>query len=184
MKTYAILGPRLRVFRVIESETEPHAERFVEITSEQATTIADGQGYFLIEGTLHPVQEYRQTHRWNEETESWDVYVPPPPPVPTSIPRYEFLGQLAKEVQTGDNEELKQALASMGDNIKTLLHHMIAEADIPEQAIAQAHNEIDEARTFLRAHPFIEQIGPAFGYVTSEQKDEFFHRAAVYKFGA
>lgn len=181
MKTYAILGPRLRVFRTIESETEPRAQRFAEITAEQATTIADGQGYFLIEGTLYPMQELFQTHYWNEETASWDVYVPP---VPTTVPRYEFLGQLAKEVQTGEDEQLKQALASMGDNIKTLLHHMIAQADMPEQARAQAHNEIDEARTFLRAHPFIDQIGPAFGYITDEQKDEFFHRAAVYKFGA
>jgi hypothetical protein len=74
MKKYAILGPRLRVFRVIESETEPrNSQRFEEITDEQAQTIADGSGgFFLIDGALTPAQEHLQSQRWNAETESWE----------------------------------------------------------------------------------------------------------------
>jgi hypothetical protein len=79
MKKYAILGPRLRVFRVVESETDPlHTQRFEEITDEQAQTIADGTGgFFLIDGELAPAQEHLHANRWDTDTESWEEIVPP-----------------------------------------------------------------------------------------------------------
>lgn len=183
MKTYAILGPRLRVFRVLESETEPqHAKRFEEITDEQATTIADGSGYFLIEGTLYPVQEHLQSHRWNTETESWSFV---PPPVPAEVMTYKVFGQLAKEVMFGDNAQMKAALIQAGTvtNLLIQMTQAAPEAQIPAAMKPAALNEIERTATIQRAHPFINLYGPAFGYVTKEQKDQFFIRAQNYKFG-
>ena len=184
MKKYAILGHRLQVFRVIESETEPqHASRFEEITEEQAQTIADGSGHFLIDGNLIPVQEHIQSHRWNTETESWDFV---PPPVPTEVLTYKVFGQLTKEVMQGEDEQMQAALTQAGTMTNLLMEMTKAapEEQIPTAMKPVALNEIERTQTIQRAHPFIDLYGPAFGYVTEEEKDQFFIRAQDYKFGA
>jgi hypothetical protein len=126
MKKYAILGPRLRVFRVIESETDPlHAQRFEEITDEQAQTIADGTGgFFLIDGELAPVQEHLQANRWNTDTESWGAVVKPraslserlravvgafPPEVRAGFP----FERVAYWLDQGDNETARAVIAGV-----------------------------------------------------------------------
>lgn len=126
MKKYAILGPRLRVFRVVESEKEPlHAQRFEEITDEQAQTIADGTGgFFLIDGELAPAQEHLQANRWNTDTESWVAGAKPraslserlravvgafPPEVRAGFP----FERVAYWLDQGDNETARAVIAGV-----------------------------------------------------------------------
>lgn len=60
---YAIAGPAGRIFRVLDEAND----RTVEITDEQAQTIADGEGaFFIVDGNLVTQQEamaIRQTER-------------------------------------------------------------------------------------------------------------------------
>lgn len=105
-------------------------------------------------------------------------------PDPLIVERYKFLGQLAKEVMAGDDNEMQQALTQAGAMTNLLITMTMQSQDIPEVMKPEAVNEIQEAKTFRRDHPFIDLFGPAFGHTTEEQKDAFFIRANNYKFGA
>ena len=114
-------------------------------------------------------------------TRGWEII---PIPAPTKVPRYQFLGQLGKEIIEGDNSSLQQLLLDQG-TARNLLFFLVKNSEeINTDLKAIALNEIEEAQTFNRNHPFIEIMGPIFGYNTEEEKDQFFIRAQDYKFGA
>lgn len=185
MKKYAILGPRYRIFQVIEREEEPLAEHWAELTEEQATFIEENKDdhsnpLFLIDGEVVKAQEYLANRRWDDDAKEWVVFVPS---VPARVERYKFLGQLAKEVIEGDDEQLKTAINNV-DSVSTFLKGLIIQSELitSENKIISL-NEIDEALSFVREHPFIGMMAPLFGYTNEEEIDDFFRRAVNYKFG-
>ena len=107
-------------------------------------------------------------------------------PVPTEVLTYKVFGQLAKEVMQGDDEQMQADLTQAGTMTNLLMEMTKAapEEDIPVAMKPVALNEIERTQTIQRKHPFIDLYGPAFGYVTEEEKDQFFIRAQNYKFGA
>ena len=111
----------------------------------------------------------------------WEVI---PIPAPTKVPRYQFLGQLGKEIIEGDNSSLQQLLLDQGTTRNLLLFLVRNSEEISNDLKPIALNEIEEAQSFNRNHPFIEIMGPLFGYNTEEEKDDFFRRAVLYRFGA
>ena len=108
-----------------------------------------------------------------------------PIPVPTEVLTYKVFGQLAKEVMQGDDEQMQAALTQAGTMTNLLMEMTKAapEEQIPAAMKPVALNEIERTQTIQRAHPFIDLYGPAFGYATEEEKDQFFIRAQAYKFG-
>ncbi len=126
---------------------------------------------------------YFDGENWGDTPTQHDIPDPseylPQTPIPASVRRYQFLGQLAKEAT--QNEILPPNV-----RITDFLHAAVDQAteeQIPESLKAEAHNEIDEAESFLRLHPFIPLFGPVFSYETEEEQDQFFVRASNYKFG-
>ena len=108
-----------------------------------------------------------------------------PPPVPSEVLTYKVFGQLAKEVMQGDDEQMQAALTQAGTMTNLLMEMTKAtpEEQIPAAMKPVALNEIERTQTIQRAHPFIDLYGPAFGYETEEDKDQFFIRAQAYTFG-
>lgn len=115
--------------------------------------------------------------------EEIDEIINAPIPVPMSVPRYQFLGQLIKEVLEGDNIQLQQALSQAGTGSRLLKNLIIQSEEVDPSFKPIALNEIDEAVTFNRNHPFIGMMGPIFGYFTEEDQDNFFRRAIQFRFG-
>ena len=107
-------------------------------------------------------------------------------PVPAEVLTYKVFGQLAKEVMQGDDEQMQADLTQAGTMTNLLMEMTKAapEEQIPAAMKPVALNEIERTQTIQRKHPFIDLYGPAFGYVTEDQKDQFFIRAQAYKFGA
>lgn len=127
---------------------------------------------------------YFDGEEWGDTPTSHEIPDPedflPKTPVPSSVRRYKFLGQLAKEAT-------QNGILPTNVRITDFLHSAIDQAteeQIPESLKAEAHNEVDNAESFLRIHPFIPLFGPVFSYNTEKEQDDFFIRASKYQFGA
>lgn len=150
---YAITGPRGAIFRVLDSEPTD-ARHYVEITDEQAQTVADGEGrFFVIDGDLKTGEEVRSNLHWNPETGAWG-----PKPPPASITARQFFKVLAED---GNGEEKILAIATQAGFTATQTLDLKAEL---------------RASHFHRTNPMIGLLAPYLGYDTEEKVDDVFRR--------
>jgi hypothetical protein len=155
---YAIIGPRGRVFKVLDQQTPSS----IEISDEIASQIANTQNAMLINGvvTNHQLEKEAGFNlKWNEENKSWER-IPIIKPVPQSITATQIRLWLIK-----NNITMNMVYATI-DNIS-------------DPKIKEEVSVLWEYAPYIeRNNPFVSMIGQAFG-LNNDQIDQAFREAKV-----
>lgn len=156
---YAVVGPRGRVFKVLDKKTQLS----IEISDEIASQIENTKDALLIDGvvTSHILErEAGLNLRWNEENKVWDR-IPIVKPVPKSVTATQIRLWLIK------------------NNINMNMVYSAIEA-IPDPKTKEEISVLWEYAPYVeRANPFVTMIGQAFG-LNDAQIDEAFREAKEY----
>lgn len=150
---YAILGPRKRILRVVE--TQPLSSSYEQITNEQAEQVETTESpFFLFGGELVSVSVWLRNHRWVDG--EWVDYTPPVPSAVT--PRQIRLALIDRGIMP---EEITTMIQAVEDPILR----------------AKSLAEWEFATSVSRNNPLIAQLGEALEF-TQEDVDEIFREAS------
>ena len=150
---YAVVGPRGRVFKVLDKKTQPS----IEISDEIASQIENTKDALFIDGvvTNHLLeQEAGFNLRWNEENKKWDR-LPIIKPVPKSVTATQIRLWLIK------------------NNISMNMVYAAIET-IPDPKTKEEISVMWEYAPYIdRNHPLIDSLGQYLG-LSPEQIDQGF----------
>lgn len=156
---HAVVGPRGRVFKVLDKATPST----IEISDEIAAQIENTQNALLIDGvvTSHILERQAGFNlRWNEDNKAWDR-LPIVKPVPKSVTATQIRLWLIK------------------NNISMDMVSSAIEA-IPDPKIKEEVFVLWEYAPYIeRNNPFVEMISQTFG-LNSDQIDQAFREANTY----
>lgn len=153
---YAVVGPRGRVFKVLDQATPST----IEISDEIAAQIENTQNALLIDGvvTNHLLErEAGFNLKWNENNKAWDR-IPIVKPVPKSVTATQIRLWLIKNNISMDM--VNSAIQAISD------------PKVKEEVLVLW----EYAPYIERNNPFVEMIGQAFG-LNSDQIDQAFREA-------
>ena len=156
---YAVVGPRGRVFKVLDKKSP----QSIEISDEIATQIENTKDAILIDGvvTSHLLEREAGINlRWNENNKVWDR-IPIVKPVPKSVTATQIRLWLIK------------------NNISMDMVNSVIQA-ISDAKVKEEVSVLWEYAPYIeRNNPFVEMIGQAFG-LNSDQIDQAFREANKY----